>query len=260
MLAQGVLPLQTTCGRRLAAAGRRAGSPGSTWRPTQRRQAVAALPPPLPPPHPPPRDPQQQSKCTQQATAASFSLQGSTLRHVAAPLAAAAATALGMLLGLLWPGQAAAAAAQQQQQQQQQAAATAAAIAAEGDVQWHPLSSSGGSASAASAPGSPSAGAFASVAIGGGSPAFKHERAFDIAGFKLAGLLQQILSAHIALKVGGQLLRWRRRHHLTLCARMLSSGCCAACTPATHQAGWLVSHTAPPTPCRSWRWRWWGRR
>lgn len=68
-------------------------------------------------------------------------------------------------------------------------------------MQWHPLSSSGGSASAASAPGSPSAGAFASVAIGGGSPAFKHERAFDIAGFKLAGLLQQILSAHIALKI-----------------------------------------------------------
>jgi hypothetical protein len=42
---------------------------------------------------------------------------------------------------------------------------------------------------------------FASVGIGGASPAFRSERAFDVAGFKLAGLLQQLLSAHIFLKI-----------------------------------------------------------
>ncbi len=107
-----------------------------------------------------------------------------------------------MLLGLMLPGQAAAAAAQQQQQQQRQPAAAEAAFTAEGNVRWQPLSSSGSAGRAAYPPGVSSHQAFASVAIGGGSPAFKHERAFDIAGFKLAGLLQQILSAHIVLKVG----------------------------------------------------------
>ena len=46
------------------------------------------------------------------------------------------------------------------------------------------------------------AAAFASVSIGGTSPSgFKSDRAFDIAGFKLAGLLQQVLGAHIVVKV-----------------------------------------------------------
>ncbi len=44
----------------------------------------------------------------------------------------------------------------------------------------------------------------ASVGIGAASPVFRTERMFDIAGFKLAGLLQQVLSAHIALKVSNQ--------------------------------------------------------
>lgn len=42
---------------------------------------------------------------------------------------------------------------------------------------------------------------FASVGIGSASPAFRSERAFDVAGFKLAGVLQQLLSAHIFVKI-----------------------------------------------------------
>jgi hypothetical protein len=43
--------------------------------------------------------------------------------------------------------------------------------------------------------------AVASVGIGSASSAFRSERVFDIAGHKLAGLLQQVLSAHIFVKI-----------------------------------------------------------
>jgi hypothetical protein len=49
------------------------------------------------------------------------------------------------------------------------------------------------------------------VSIGGTSPSgFKSDRAFDIAGFKLAGLLQQVLGAHIAVKVSPPLATGRK--------------------------------------------------
>ncbi|KAI3438204.1 hypothetical protein D9Q98_000641 [Chlorella vulgaris] len=42
---------------------------------------------------------------------------------------------------------------------------------------------------------------FASVGIGNVAPSFRSERAFDVASHKLAGLLQQVLSAHIFVKI-----------------------------------------------------------
>lgn len=199
MLAQGSLPLQPACGRRQTAVERRT---GSTRRPSRQHQAVAALPPSSPPPPPrPPGDLQLRARKMHQAPAAHMSKHGSSY-HFIAPLATAAAAAVSLLLGLVWPWQAAAAAAQQHQQQRQPSATAAAVAAAEGNLHWQPLSSSSGRHIGASPRSSPSARAYASVAIGGGSPGFKTERVSDIAGFKLAGLLQQILSAHIVLKVG----------------------------------------------------------
>lgn len=131
----------------------------------QQRQPMPPLPPPPPPvlhQHP------------------------SSLHRMVACLGTAVAVALGMLLTLLWPAKMVAAALQHQH-----AVRPTVAVSSAGSL----LRPSGRR---------PQAGAqqaFASVGIGGTSRVFKSERAFDVATFKLAGLLQQVLSAHIALKV-----------------------------------------------------------
>ena len=124
------------------------------------------LPPPLPLPPP---------------LAAQHRQRSPLLRRLAPAAAAAAATLLAALLPRsVAPAHAAAGLPSRQQ--------PPPAAAAAADAQ----------------PSSPSASPvfFASVGIGGTSPsAFRSERAFDVAGFKLAGLLQQVLSAHIVVKV-----------------------------------------------------------
>ena len=119
---------------------------------------------------------------------------------------AAGAAGVAVLLSWAWPGRVAAASGGPSPGPPSAAAAAAAAAAthtcsSRRISSRHSSGSSAVSSSSSRSAGPVDVGPAASVSVGGVSPTFKVQNPASIAGFKLAGLLQQVLSANIFVKV-----------------------------------------------------------